>query len=85
LKTFSELRYILHTSGFQILDVEPTHVKPISYVYGFLAPWMWLYTLIAFRKERKADQCARNNEIRRAQSSRALLFGENIIVVSQRN
>ncbi len=84
LKTFSELHYILHTSGFQILDVEPTHVKPISYLYGFLAPWMWLYTLGAFRKERNADQRARNQEIRRAQSSRALLFGENIMVVSRR-
>jgi 2-polyprenyl-3-methyl-5-hydroxy-6-metoxy-1,4-benzoquinol methylase len=84
LKTFSELRYILHTSGFQILDVQPTHVKPVSYVYGFLAPWMWLYTLIALRKERSADQRFRNKAILRAQSSRALLFGENIMVVSRR-
>jgi 2-polyprenyl-3-methyl-5-hydroxy-6-metoxy-1,4-benzoquinol methylase len=84
LKTFSELRYILHTSGFQILDVEPTHVKPVSYAYAFLAPWMWLYTLIAFRKERNAGQRARNKYIRRAQASRALLFGENIMVVSRR-
>jgi 2-polyprenyl-3-methyl-5-hydroxy-6-metoxy-1,4-benzoquinol methylase len=84
LKTFSELRYILHTSGFQILHVESTHVKPISYAYALLAPWMWLYTLIAFRKERNANQRALNKEIRRAQASRALLFGENIMVVSRR-
>jgi 2-polyprenyl-3-methyl-5-hydroxy-6-metoxy-1,4-benzoquinol methylase len=84
LKTFSELRYILHTSGFQILHVESTHVKPISYAYALLAPWMWLYTLIAFRKERNPNQRARNKEIRRAQASRALLFGENIMVVSRR-
>jgi 2-polyprenyl-3-methyl-5-hydroxy-6-metoxy-1,4-benzoquinol methylase len=84
LKTFSELRYILHTSGFRILDVEPTHVKPVSYVYGLFAPWMWLYTLIAFRKERNADQRARNKGIRRAQTSRALLLGENVMVVSRR-
>ena len=84
LKTFSELRYILHTSGFQVLDVEPAHVKPVSYAYAFLAPWIWVYTLIAFRKERNADQRARDKEIRRAQASRALLFGENIMVVSRR-
>jgi 2-polyprenyl-3-methyl-5-hydroxy-6-metoxy-1,4-benzoquinol methylase len=84
LKTFSELRYILHTSGFQILDVEPTHVKPVSYAYAFLAPWIWIYTLIAFRKERNANRRARNKDIRRAQASRALLFGENIMVVSQK-
>jgi hypothetical protein len=45
---------------------------------------MWLYTLIAFRKERNPNQRARNKEIRRAQASRALLFGENIMVVSRR-
>jgi 2-polyprenyl-3-methyl-5-hydroxy-6-metoxy-1,4-benzoquinol methylase len=84
LRTFSELHYILQTSDFHILDVKPTHVKPVSYAYAFLAPWMWLYTLIAFRKERNAGQRARNQDIRRVQASRALLFGENILVVSRR-
>ncbi len=84
LKTFSELRYILQTSGFDIFDVQPTHVKPISYAYGFLAPWMWLYTLIAFRKERDEGQRERNREIRRAQSSRAVLFGENILIAARK-
>ncbi len=68
LKTFSELRYVLHTSGFQILDVEPTHVKPVSYAYAFLAPLMWLYTLVAFRKERNAAQRSRNKGTRHAQA-----------------
>ena len=84
LKTISELRYVLHTSGFQIFDVQPAHVKPISYAYAFLAPWMWLYTLIAFRKERFADQRPRNREIRRAQASAALLFSENIMIVCRK-
>jgi 2-polyprenyl-3-methyl-5-hydroxy-6-metoxy-1,4-benzoquinol methylase len=84
LKTFSELHYILRTSGFEIVDVTATHVKPVSYLYGFLAPWIWLYTLAAFRKEHDANQRARNREIRRAQASRALLFGENVLVVARR-
>jgi len=84
LKTFSDLRYLLHTSGFQIFDVQPTHVKPISYAYALLAPWMWLYTLIAFRRERDTSQRARNREIRRMQASRALLFGENILIAARK-
>jgi len=84
LKTFSELHYILRTSGFEILAVEPTHVKPVSYIYGIFAPWMWLYTRIAFRKEHNTNQRARNREIARAQSSHALLFGENILIVAKR-
>lgn len=84
LKTFSELRYLLHTCGFQISAIQRTHVKPISYAYAFLVPWIWLYTLIAFRKEKDRGQRARNREIRRAQASRALLFGENILVAARK-
>lgn len=84
LKTFSELRYLLYTSGFRLFDVQPAHVKPIRYAYGFLAPWMWLYTVIAFRKEHSADQRSRNYEIRRVQASPALLFSQNIMLVSKK-
>jgi 2-polyprenyl-3-methyl-5-hydroxy-6-metoxy-1,4-benzoquinol methylase len=84
LRTFSELRYILHTSGFQIFDVDAAHVKPINFAYAFLGPWTWLYTLITFRKERDAGQRARNREILRAQSSPALLFAENILVAARK-
>jgi len=84
LKTFSELHYMLTTCGFEIFDVQPTHVKPISYAYGFFAPWMWLYTRIAFRKERDPKQRASNREILHLQSSRALLFGENVLVAARK-
>ncbi len=66
LATFSELRYELHVSGFKLVEVRHTHVKPISYLYFIYAPWMWLYTLLAFRKEKDPAQRERNKEIRRA-------------------
>jgi cyclopropane fatty-acyl-phospholipid synthase-like methyltransferase len=84
LQTFPDLRYALHTSGFQISQVTATHVKPVSYLYSVLAPWMWLYTRIAFRKEKDPAQRERNKEIRRVLYSQALLFGENMMILSRK-
>lgn len=82
LRTFTEWRYMLHTSGFRIGEVGASHVKPVSYLYAPWAAWMWLYTAIAFRKEKNAGQRARNLQIRRELHSRALLFGENLLLVA---
>lgn len=84
LMTWAELRYALHTAGFRIAEVTHTHIKPVSYLYGLLAPYAWVYTTIAFRKERDPAQRIANREIRKAMFSRSLLFGENVLVVARR-
>jgi SAM-dependent methyltransferase len=84
LMTFGELRYALHTTGFHLIEAGHTHIKPVSYLYVWLAPFVWTYTLIAFRKERDPAQRAANSEIRRTLLSRSLLFGENLLLVANR-
>jgi SAM-dependent methyltransferase len=84
LLTFSDLRYAVHTSGFRIEETAATHVKAISYPYGILTPWMWLYTRIAFRKEKDAAQRARNRKILRTLYSHPLLFGENLMILARK-
>jgi SAM-dependent methyltransferase len=84
LLTFPDLRYALHTTGFHIVDVAPTYIKPVSYLYAVFVPWIWLYTTIAFRKERDAAQRRMNREIRSALCSRGLLFGENVMITARR-
>jgi ubiquinone/menaquinone biosynthesis C-methylase UbiE len=84
LSTFSDVRYALHTSGFVLSHVSFTHVKPVSYLYAVFAPWMYLYTLIAFRKEKDPAQQERNREIRRTLFSPALLFGENLLLIAKK-
>lgn len=84
LMTFPELRYALHTAGFRIVEVSHTHIKPISYLYAALVPYAWVYTTIAFRKERDPAQRIANREIRATLFSRSLLFGENVLVVARR-
>lgn len=82
LRTFAELRYALHTSGLRIVEAGHTHVKPVSWLYAPYAPWIGLYTLLAFRKEKDPAQRARNREIRRTLLSPSLLFGENLILLA---
>jgi len=64
--------------------VDCTHVKPVSYAYSILAPWIWLYTRLAFRKEKDPVQRERNREIRRALGGAALLFGENLMLTARK-
>ena len=82
LATLADLRYALHTTGFRLTGVGHTHIKPVSYLYGWLAPWTWAYTAIAFRKEKEAAQRDANREVRAALSSRSLMFGENLLLTA---
>lgn len=84
LRTFPQLRYDLHTLGFRLHSVTCTHTKAISYVYGMFVPWMLLYTLISFRKEKDATQRKRNREIFRVLYSKPLLFGENLLLLARK-
>jgi SAM-dependent methyltransferase len=84
LRTFSEWRYMLHVCGFQLTVVSHTHIKPVSYLYAIFAPWTWLYTRLAFRKEKDPLQRASNRDILRALSSPSLLFGQNLLLVARK-
>jgi 2-polyprenyl-3-methyl-5-hydroxy-6-metoxy-1,4-benzoquinol methylase len=84
LATFPELRYELHASGFRLLEAGHTHIKPVSYLYAIYAPWMWLYTRIAFRKEKDPAQRERNREIRATLLSPSLLFGECLLLIAKK-
>ncbi len=82
--TFPELRYAFHTSGFRLVEVSHTHSKAVSYLYALYVPWMWLYTAIAFRKEKNSIRRGHNQEIRKTLFSRSLLFGENLMLIAQK-
>jgi 2-polyprenyl-3-methyl-5-hydroxy-6-metoxy-1,4-benzoquinol methylase len=84
LATFAELRYELHMSGFQLIETRHTHIKPVSYLYAIYAPWMWLYTKLAFRKEKDPIQRKRNEEIARTLLSPSVLFGECLMLVARK-
>lgn len=84
LATFPELRYELHVSGFRLQEVRHTHIKPVSYFYSIYVPWIWLYTRLAFRKEKDRAQRERNKEIRATLLSPSLLFGECLMLIARK-
>lgn len=84
LTTFAELRYELHASGFQLIETRHTHIKPVSYLYAIYAPWIWLYTSMAFRREKDATQRKRNQEILGTLLSPSVLFGECLMLVARK-
>ncbi len=84
LATLPELRYELHMSGFRLMKVRHTHIKPISYLYAIYAPLMWLYTKLAFRKEKDLAQRSRNKEILATLLSASVLFGECLMLVARK-
>jgi len=66
------------------MEVRHTHIKPISYSYAIYTPWMWLYTKLAFRKEKDPAQRSRNKEILEALLSTSVLFGECLMLVARK-
>ncbi len=84
LATFPELRYELHLSGFRLIEVHHTHIKPVSYLYAIYAPWTWLYTRLAFRKEKDPSQRKRNKEILARLLSPSVLFGECLMLIARK-
>jgi SAM-dependent methyltransferase len=84
LATFAGLRYELHMSGFQLIETRHTHIKPVSYLYAIFAPWMWLYTKLAFRREKDAAQRKRNREIAKTLLSPSVLFGECLMLIARK-
>jgi 2-polyprenyl-3-methyl-5-hydroxy-6-metoxy-1,4-benzoquinol methylase len=84
LATFAELRYELHMSGFQLVETRHTHIKPVSYLYAIFAPWVWLYTKLAFRKEKDPAQRKRNKEIAKTLLSPSVLFGECLMLIARK-
>jgi 2-polyprenyl-3-methyl-5-hydroxy-6-metoxy-1,4-benzoquinol methylase len=84
LATFAELRYELHASGFRLHETRHTHIKPVSYLYAIYAPWIWLYTKLAFRKEKDPAQRKRNEEIAGTLLSPSVLFSECLMLVARK-
>ena len=79
--SFTEIRYLLHSNGFEIEKTTTNRIKPISYLYYPLVPLSYLSTLSSYNKEEKnPDQRKRNKEIMKSSFSKPLLFGETMIV-----
>lgn len=79
--SFPEIRYMLHTNGFEINKVRTNRIKPVSWIYAVFLPFVYLTTLWVYTKRGKKEGTAEiNKSIFRQVFSKALLFGETMIV-----
>lgn len=81
MMSYQRLRYMLHSSGFQVDVVTTNRVKAISWLYAVFIPVSYLFTKFVYNKEEK-DPVQRNvnREIVKHLFGSALLFGETMIV-----
>jgi hypothetical protein len=49
-----------------------------------MGPIAWIYTRVAFRKERDVAQREANAAVRRTLVSRSLLLGENLLLLAKK-
>ena len=79
--SFPEVRYLLHTNGFEINEVTTNRIKPISLIYSFFIPFVYISTCWVYaRTGRKQGTSEINRSIFRSMFSRDVLFGETLIV-----
>ena len=79
--SFPELRYLLHSSGFEITDVRTNRIKFVSWLYAPLVPFFYIRTYFAYRYSGRKDNLQEmNRQILKRMFSKAVLFGETIII-----
>jgi ubiquinone/menaquinone biosynthesis C-methylase UbiE len=82
--TYYQLRYMLHTQGFAIEQVETDLIRRSAAALLFLRPFIQLYMIRTMRKESDPQQRRANREIRRVLASSRLLLGRTLIVVARK-
>ncbi|MDP8206191.1 MAG: class I SAM-dependent methyltransferase [Candidatus Electryonea clarkiae] len=79
--SFPEIRYMLHTNGLQIQKVTTNRIKFVSWIYTLFIPLSYLITSSIYnRSGRKEGTSKINKEIKEIMFSKAVLFGETLIV-----
>jgi len=80
--SFPEIRYMLHTNGFEIQEVTTNRIKLVCWIYALILPLAYLITSwIYYKSGSKDDRALKiNKEVKKTMFSKAILFGETLIV-----
>jgi SAM-dependent methyltransferase len=82
--TYYQLRYMLHTQGFQINEVTTDLIRRSACALYFLKPLVQLYAVRTMRKETDPKQRSANRQIRQVIASPDILVGRTLIVVARK-
>ena len=81
--SFPALRYMLHTSGFEIQKIDTNRIKGISWLYAPIAIVQYLLTRLNIRKAKPEDINPRlSREVLSQMMTLPLLFGEAMVVAA---
>jgi len=83
-KTFAQLRHMLHTSGFRIVDVGATGMRWYNAWFYLLWPLAYARTADALMAEPDTRQRDANREILRAILSPPLVLGRIVVLAAER-
>jgi ubiquinone/menaquinone biosynthesis C-methylase UbiE len=82
--TYYQLRYMLHTNGFQIVRATTDFYRRSCWGLAFLYPAVRLAMLRTMRKETDPQQREANRQIRAVMSSGDVLLGRTLVVVARK-
>ncbi len=82
--TYYQLRYMLHTNGFEITRVETDLYRRSSIALYPLWPLVRFHSLRTMRKETDPQQREANREIRSILASPTILLGRTLILVARK-
>ena len=79
--SFPEIRYLLHTNGFEICEVRSNRIKAVSLFYALLVPLVYISTALVYVKTGKKQGTSKiNRSVFKRMFSKDVLFGETLIV-----
>lgn len=82
--SFPQMRYMLHTAGFEIVQVATNRIKAISWAYAPLVPIISLWSRVAFRRGvRNPAHKKITDDVHKQMNSMPILFGETMIIVAR--
>jgi SAM-dependent methyltransferase len=84
LMSYYEMRFLLRSEGFRVLQATTSRRKPGDWLAAPLVPWIAVATWMSLAGERDAHQRESNREIARHVLSADLLFGKHLILVAER-
>lgn len=86
MRSYPDLRYMLHTSGFTIAEAGTNRIKFASWLYAPLVPVTFVISRFYFNREISGESHRRvTREVHRAFHTVPILFGETLLLLVQAN
>ncbi|MBI4515274.1 MAG: class I SAM-dependent methyltransferase [Deltaproteobacteria bacterium] len=84
LRSYFQLRYLLHHAGFRIRALACSRVSPTAVMLSPLVPLVWLATARVYQLEGRRRSGADRREIIRHALSPAMLYSKNLVLLAER-